>query len=84
MSCAVKYSPLPFWLAYFFAAVAEAKANLTDSATEPALTKYTVGLMSRSQTLDISAAREELGYVPKVPLAQGFKRFAEWWRESRA
>jgi len=35
---------------------------------------------------DVSKARERLGYAPKVPLAEGLKRYVEWcraWREAR-
>lgn len=49
--------------------------------TEPVLTKYTVDLLSKSQTLDITAAREELGYVPIVSLDEGVVEFAKWWKE---
>jgi len=30
---------------------------------------------------DLTRARAELGYVPKVTLADGLKQFVEWYRE---
>lgn len=38
---------------------------------EPPLTTYTAGILGLSQTYDISAARRDLGYEPKVTVAQG-------------
>lgn len=79
----VKYRAMPFWLAYVYAAAREGAANLLNSKTEPPVTKYTVGLMSKSQTLDITAARTELGYNPAVSLADGFHKYAEWYRTTK-
>jgi len=40
---------------------------------EPPLTTYTAGILGLSQTYDISAARRDLGYEPRVPLAEGIE-----------
>ncbi|SFB50441.1 Nucleoside-diphosphate-sugar epimerase [Cohnella sp. OV330] len=50
---------------------------------EPPFTRYTVGLLAYSQTLDISAARRTLGYEPRVSIDEGLQRFAAWWRANR-
>lgn len=42
---------------------------------EPRLTRYTVVLLGRSMTLDISAARGALGYRPEVSIETGIRRF---------
>lgn len=47
---------------------------------EPPFTRYTVALLAYSQTLDISAARETLGYNPRIGIDEGLRRFADWWR----
>ncbi|MFU8806621.1 MAG: NAD-dependent epimerase/dehydratase family protein, partial [Bradymonadaceae bacterium] len=44
---------------------------------EPPLTRYTVGLFSYSQTYDISAARKDLGFEPKVGAEEGVERYFE-------
>lgn len=49
---------------------------------EPLLTRYAVGLLAKHQTLDLTAAREVLGYAPRVSLAEGVARFAEWFKET--
>lgn len=75
----VRYRNLPFAVAHFMASAMEATHLALNRKGEPALTRYAVGLMSRSQTLDISEAKATLGYRPKVALEEGFSRFAQWW-----
>jgi nucleoside-diphosphate-sugar epimerase len=48
------------------------------TGTEPALTRYSVGALHWDMTLDISRAREKLGYAPVVPLASGIAATVEW------
>lgn len=47
---------------------------------EPVLSRYGVGVLSRTQTLDISAARRDLGFVPRVSVAEGLAKFRMWWK----
>lgn len=44
---------------------------------EPLLTKYGVGLISYDQTLDITQAKETLGYKPEISIEEGLRRYAE-------
>lgn len=44
-------------------------------AGEPRLTRHTVDSLSLDATLDISAARRELGYEPAVSVSEGVERF---------
>jgi len=74
---------IPFGLAYGLATVLEALHRLVAVRREPALTRNSVCLLARSRTLDLTAARAELGYRPQVSLAEGIQRFAVWWREQR-
>ncbi len=55
----------------------------TRSRWEPPLTRYTVGVLAKSQTLDISAARKLLGYQPHVSVAEGLRAFGNWWKEAQ-
>jgi len=45
---------------------------------EPLVTKYGVGVISNSQTLDISSAKEILGYIPIYTIKEGLKNYAKY------
>ena len=62
--------PLPYGLAYTLAGLAERGALLRGGA-EPTLTRQAVVSLGRSLTLDISAARRDLGYCPQMTLSNG-------------
>lgn len=79
----VRMVPLPRRLAVTLGALAEKVANILPGQPEPRLSRYGVGVLGFSQTLDISAARQQLGYAPSISVADGIDRFACWWK-SRA
>lgn len=56
--------------------------SLIPYGPEPPLTRMSVSMMANSTTLDISAARNELGYQPKVSVEEGVSRFLKWWKET--
>jgi nucleoside-diphosphate-sugar epimerase len=63
------------------AAAIEFVYSLIPYSPEPPLTRLTVSMLTHSTTLDISAAKAELGYQPKVSVEEGVERFLEWWKE---
>lgn len=67
---------VPYSLAYGIAWLWE-----TLSQQEPPFTRYTLGVLAKSQTLNIQASREELGYFPRVSIREGIEHFAKWWKE---
>jgi nucleoside-diphosphate-sugar epimerase len=64
------------------ATVLELIYALIPTHPEPPLTRISVSMMSHSTTLDISAAKNELGYQPKVSVEEGVNLFMKWWKES--
>ncbi len=72
---------LPFGLVKLIAQLMETKSRLTNMK-EPVLTKYGVGTLSKSFTMDISKARELLGYEPRVSTEEAIEEFVKWYRES--
>lgn len=72
---------LPFAAAYAAAAAMELAALWLPGSREPLLTRAMAGMLGRSQTLDISAARRALGYVPRIGVDEGMDVFAAWWKE---
>lgn len=62
--------PIPYQVARTLAALAETAARI-GSGQEPRLTRQAVASLGRSLTLDISAARRDLGYRPLTAFEQG-------------
>jgi len=71
---------IPYRMAYGVAALLERVHGFIPALGEPPLTRYTVGSLSIPQTLDITDARGQLGYVPRVSIEEGLQQFADWWR----
>lgn len=63
------------------ATVLELLYSLIPFSPEPPLTRISVSMMANNTTLDISAAKNELGYQPKVSIDEGFDLFMKWWKE---
>lgn len=70
--------PVPAWVAYALGAVLEATHHLFGLHSEPLMTRFAASELSTAQWFDISAARRDLGYIPKVSIDEGFRRLAEW------
>ncbi|WP_019447845.1 NAD(P)-dependent oxidoreductase [Cupriavidus sp. BIS7] len=51
---------------------------------EPVLTRYSAAVLAFSQTLDVSALRNELGWRPRISIDEGIGRHARWWLEQQA
>lgn len=62
--------------AWALAAALEAACGVLPGRPEPPLTRYTLSTIAYAQTLDISRARAELGYVPEVSLDEALDRAA--------
>ncbi|MCX6081950.1 MAG: NAD-dependent epimerase/dehydratase family protein [Chloroflexi bacterium] len=78
------HQQIPFPLAMGLAGMLEGLCRLLPGQPEPILTRYMVGVLAKSTTLDISAARTELGYQPRVSVDEGFERFVVWWRKENS
>jgi nucleoside-diphosphate-sugar epimerase len=73
----------PYWLADLAARMLELGAHLVPG-WEPPVTRYSLGAIAFSQTLDLHSARTELGYAPAISLAEGIARTAAWWKARAA
>lgn len=80
----VRLVRVPTPVALAAAGVAEFLARITPMQPEPRLTRYGVGVLAYSQTLDISAARQHLGYRPAFTTTQGIARYAQWYARHAA
>jgi nucleoside-diphosphate-sugar epimerase len=70
---------IPYRAAYGIAGLLELAYRVLPLRGEPFLTRYTVGSVAIPHTLDITLAREQLGYQPQVSVPDGLQRFADWW-----
>lgn len=70
-----------FGLVKFIAQILEMKSKMTDMK-EPSLTKYGVGTLAKSLTMDISKARALLNYEPQVSTEEAIEEFVKWYLEN--
>ncbi len=73
---------ISFRAAFMLAWAMEIASRRLLNYKEPLLTRYTVSIIAKSATLDIGAARRELGYQPKISIEEGTERFVTWWAKS--
>jgi nucleoside-diphosphate-sugar epimerase len=69
---------VPWCLVKTAASLMEKWAQISGS-NEPPITCYSAGVLAFSQTLDISAIRQELGYEPAISIEEGLRRHAQWY-----
>lgn len=50
--------------------------------SEPRMTRFLADELATSHWFDISAARRELGYEPRVSIDEGLRRLEQWFQES--
>ena len=58
----------------------EFKARLSPGK-EPVLTKYSVGVLAKSFTLDIEKAKTKLNYYPKQTTSESIEEFVQWYKK---
>ena len=73
----VKFKCLPYSLLIGVARLLEGISKLKLTG-EPLVTKYGVGIISHTQILDISSAKEILGYKPIYTIEEGVKKYAKY------
>ena len=77
----IRYKKLPAFLLGGLASSLEVLYRVLPLKGEPPLTRYTYYLLRYSQTLDISKAREELGYEPRISIKEGIAQYVQDYRK---
>jgi nucleoside-diphosphate-sugar epimerase len=72
----------PLWVLRIVTFFGEHIGRLTGKVTALNNDKYNI-MRQRNWRCDISPARQELGYEPKVKLEEGVKNCVRWYRENR-
>lgn len=70
---------VPYWPVMTIARMNEFYSRLVGKKEEPALLPIPVAAISFSMTLDISKAKEKLGYKPRLTTADGIEEFFKTW-----
>jgi nucleoside-diphosphate-sugar epimerase len=68
---------IPASVCYGLARIAEGISLFTGK--EPKITRYGLGVLNTSMSLDITRAKVDLGYSPRVSIEDGLEKFARWW-----
>ena len=77
----IRYKKLPAFLLSGLASSLEVLYRVLPLKGEPPLTRYTYYLLRYSQTLDISKARKELGYEPRISIMEGIAQYVQDYRK---
>jgi nucleoside-diphosphate-sugar epimerase len=72
---------VPFKAAYYAAYIMEWLSRACFAYKEPFLTTYTAGVLAYSRTFDISLAKKDLGYYPRVSIQDGVQELVRDWRK---
>ncbi len=75
---------VPYRLALALAAAIEASSHLMRRRRPPPLTRFGVQMLGGENRFRIDRAREDLGFVPQVHLADGVRQSVDWWYRDRA
>lgn len=79
LECHIKSVRFP--TAYLFAVFSEWACKILPIPLEPMLTRYSVGVMAKSQSLDISLARSLLNYEPLVSIQEAIEKYTSIWKK---
>ena len=74
---------LPFFGVYLYAYAVEIFYKYFLAGKEPPVTRYSVGVISFCQTLDIESIKKDLGYKPIVTMEQGKAEVLEWLKNGQ-
>jgi 2-alkyl-3-oxoalkanoate reductase len=69
---------ISFRSAYAAGALCEAMWTLMRRSDEPRMTRFLAAQLGTSHYFDISAARRDLAYEPRISMATGMERLADW------
>lgn len=75
---------LPLWAASALGGACEALWSVLPLQGEPPMTRFVAAELAKDHWFDISAARRDLGYAPRVGMAQGTAELVQWLRSRPA
>ncbi len=76
----IKIIHLPFWPVYFISFLCELICK--PLGINPFIFRRRVDWFRKNRSFDISKAKKEIGYKPKISLEEGLRITAEWYKEN--
>lgn len=73
---------VPYPLAWIVGAMLESVWRLTGRNDEPPMTRFLAAQLAKDHYFDVSRARSDFGYVPRISTAKGMRRLAEGFRKN--
>ena len=73
---------IPTWLAVRIGGIMEGIYKTLGIQSEPQMTRFLAEELATAHWFNISAAKTDLGYEPKVSIEEGLKRLQEWLRSN--
>ena len=80
LDLSIKAKPISKKTGLVVATIMEFVAKITGK--EPTLTKYSIGTLANSLTLDITKAKEKLGYTPVISVRDAIDEFVNWYKKT--
>lgn len=74
---------IPYGVARVLGLLMETAYSVLRLPGEPRMTRFLASQLATSHWFDISAARRDLGYEPRISNEEGTRRLADWIRSSR-
>jgi nucleoside-diphosphate-sugar epimerase len=71
---------MPFRAAYWIGAAMEAAWTVLPLKGEPLMTRFLAEQLSTTHFYDITAARRDFGYQPRVSVIEGLRQLGHWWQ----
>ena len=71
---------IPRWTAWLIGAIVEFLYKTFSIKGEPKMTRFLAEELATAHWFDISAAKKDLGYTPKVSTEEGLRRLEAWLR----
>jgi nucleoside-diphosphate-sugar epimerase len=75
---------VPFRVAYWLGAAMEAAWTVLPLKGEPLMTRFVAEQLSTPHFYDISAARRDFGYQPRVTVLEGLRQLGHWCQQQAA
>lgn len=73
---------IPHKMAWLIGALLECVYKIFNLKGEPQMTRFLADELATAHWFDISAAKKDLGYAPRISTAEGFRRLEQWLQQN--